>query len=217
MISLKTDLNPSGYPTMNKTMKTILTTLAVALVGCGILCDQTQAAQITGDIGFFGAASASGASPGSPVTIHFTNPWSVLSGSSDYAGVPFGTSPVTFADFSFTGDGVGAALVAPKTPEWSFSFGGIDYSFDLLSLTNAHTQSASGVGSMAFTGVGTVHATGFDDTPATWSLQGSGEGFNFTLSSSTTSAVPEGGVMSLLGLGCAILAGRALIRKRKTV
>lgn len=199
-------------------MKTVITALAVACLGCGILCQQTQAAlpQITGDVGFFGSATASGATPGTPVTIHFTNPWQVLSGTVDYAAVPFGT-PATFTDFSFTGDGISAALTAPTLPEWSFSFGGINYSFDLLSLTNGHTEvTPQGVGAMAFSGTGTVHATGFSDTPATWSLQGSGEGFNFTLSSSTTAAVPEGGVMSLLGLGFAIFASKSLLRKRKT-
>jgi hypothetical protein len=208
--------------TMNKTMKTVITALAVAFLGCGVLCEQTQAAgPITGDIGFFGSATASGASPGSPVTISFTNPgWEVLSvspGSTyDLGGAVFGT-PATFTNFSFTGDGVTAALTAPTLPEWSFSLGGIDYSFDLLSLTNGHTEGIGGVGAMSFSGLGTVHATGFDDMPATWSLQGSGEGFNFILSGSTTASVPEGGVMSLLGLGFAILAGKSLLRKRKTV
>jgi hypothetical protein len=206
--------------TMNKTTKTVITALAVACLGCGIFCQQAQAAplpQIAGDVGFFGPATASGASPGTPVTIHFTNPWQVLSGTIDYAGVPFGTS-ATFTDFSFTGDGITAALTAPSLPEWSFSFGGIDYSFDLLSLTNGHTEvTPQGVGAMSFSGIGTVHAMGFSDTPATWSLQGSGAGLIFTLSSSTTAAVPEGGVMSLLGLGFAILAGKTLLRKRKTV
>jgi hypothetical protein len=200
---------------MNKTMKTVLTAVAIAFLGCSVLSERAQALpQITGDIGFFGAAAASGASPGFPVTITFTNPWSVLSGTGDYAGVPFGT-PATFTNFSFTGDGAGATLGAANTPEWSFSFGGVNYSFDLLSLTNGHTGASAGGTSMAFSGIGTVHATGFEDTPATWALQGSGQGFNFTLSSSTTAAVPEGGVMSLLGLGLALLAGKGLLGRKR--
>jgi hypothetical protein len=125
-------------------------------------------------------------------------------------------TPATFTNFSFSGDGISAMLTAPNIPEWTFSFGGIDYSFDLLSLTNGHTALAQGLGSMAFSGTGTVHATGFSDTPATWSLEGSGQGLIFTLSSSTTASIPEGGVMSLLGLGFAIFASKSLLRKRKT-
>jgi hypothetical protein len=204
-------------------MKTVLTAVAIAFLGCSVLSEQAQALpQVTGDIGFFGAAAVSGASPGFPVNVSFTNPgWIVLSvttGSSyDANGVVFGT-PATFSNFSFTGDGATAALSPPvQVPaEWSFSLNGISYSFDLQSLTNGHTESANGVGAMAFSGVGVIHATGFDDTPATWALQGSGEGFQFTLSSSTTAAVPEGGVMSLLGLGFAFLAGKGLLGKRKS-
>lgn len=210
---------------MNITVK-LITTVAVALLGCS-LCQQTQAADppIIGDIGFFGAASASGASPGAPnVTISFTNPWHILSvtpGSTYEANAvpvfPAVTPDVTFANFAFSGDGAAAALVAPNIPEWSFSFNGINYSFDLLSLTNGHVGQQAGTGNMSFSGLGTVHATNFADTPAVWSLQGSGEGLIFTLSSSTTASVPEGGVMSLLGLGFAMLAGRGLLRRHKSI
>ena len=202
-------------------MKTVLTAVAIAFLGCSVLSEQAQALpQVTGDIGFFGAAAASGASPGFPTNISFTNPgWIVLSvtpGSTYEAnGVVFGT-PATFKNFSFTGDGGTAGLSAQVPSEWSFSLNGISYSFDLQSLTNGHTESTNGVGAMAFSGVGVIHATNFADTPATWALQGGGEGFQFTLSSSTTAAVPEGGVMSLLGLGFAFLAGKGLLGKRKS-
>jgi hypothetical protein len=209
---------------INKTVKTLITTIAVALLGSS-LCQQTQAAPpIVGDIGFFGAASANFTSPHDPsVTISFANPWKVLSvtpGSTYEAnGVPvFAALPaVTFSNFSFIGDGAGAALIAPNLPEWSFSFGGINYSFDLLSLTNGHVGLAGNNGNMSFSGLGIVHATGFEDTPASWSLQGAGNGLVFNLSSSTTASVPEGGVMSLLGLGFAMLAGRGLVRRNKSI
>ena len=199
---------------MNTTMRTGLTMLAVALLGCGVLCEQTQAAQISGDIAFFGTAFASGASaPAVSTTISFTNPWNTLSSNGDYAlaGIGFNSAPATFTNFSFTGDGVSAVLSGTVTPEWAFSFGGKNYSFDLLSLTNGHTDA----GSMSLSGTGTVHATGFDDTPATWSLQGSGEEFGFTLSSSTTSSIPEAGATTLLLIGFGFLAGETLRRKRK--
>ena len=197
-----------------KTMKNLtktLTVLAIGLLSCGLFSQQAQA--ITGDIQFFGKARASGASTGGLVTITFKNPWQVFAGTGDYSAVPFGTA-TTFSSFSFTGDGTGATLTAPVTPQWSFVFGGNTYTFELLTLTSGHVQS----GSMAFTGTGTAFVNGSDASPATWSLQGStGTGFTFTLSSSTTSAVsaPDGGSAVAL-LGIALVGVEALRRKFKT-
>jgi len=129
---------------------------------------------------------------------------------------PVASSRVPSSNWHLRGN-AGALLVAPTMPEWSFLFNGINYSFDLLTLTTGHTESIGGVGSMAFTGTGTVHADGFEDTPASWGLHGSGQGFNFELSGSTTAAIPEGGVLSLLGLGFALLAGKGLFGKRKSI
>jgi len=195
-----------------KNLTKTLTVLAVGLLSYGLFCQQAQA--ITGDIMFAGAARASGASTGGLVTITFKNPgWAVIGGTGDYSAVTFGT-PATFFGFSFTGDGTGATLTAPVTPQWSFVFGGNTYTFDLLALTSGHTES----GSMAFSGTGTAFVNGGDASPATWSLQGStGSGFTFRLSSSTTSAVgvPDGGSAVAL-LGIALVGVEALRRKFKT-
>ena len=208
-------------------IKTVLTTVAIGLLGCSILSNQTQAAPpIVGDIFFGGVAVPTGVSTGGgPVTINFPSTWDiqgVASGSTyDANGVtPFSAS-VTLKSFTFTGDTSAAALNATVPAQWSFSLGGIDYSFDLLTLNNGTVfiNPANGLGSMSFGGTGLVHATGFADTPAVWGLQGAQDpeapGFTFTLSSSTTSSVPEGGVMSLLGLGFGVLAGKSLLRKSK--
>ena len=198
---------------MNKTIKTVLTALAVAFLGCSGLCEKTHAVEISGDIGFSGTAVPSGSSLGPPVTITFSSNWQTLLGTGDYVGIPSGI-PATFTNLTFTGDGISALLTGTVTPEWTFSFGGETFSFDLLALSNGHTEP----GSMTFSGTGTVHGTGitaFDDTPATFALQGSGTNFNFTLSSSTTSSVPEPGVTTSLLLGFGLLAGY-LARKRIT-
>jgi hypothetical protein len=68
-------------------------------------------------------------------------------------------------------------------------------------------------GSMAFTGTGIAHITGFDDTPASFALQGAGSGFNFTLSSSTTGTIPEGSTTVLLVLGL-VLIGIVTVRQK---
>jgi hypothetical protein len=176
------------------------------------LCRQAQADPIVGSIEFFGSATPSGSSLGPPVTLHFNDLWHTLAGSGVYAtaGIPSGT-PATFNDFGFTGDGLAAALTASDLPLWTFSFNNITYSFDLLSLTNGHTES----GSMAFTGSGVVHATGFDDTPGTIALQGAGQNFVFNFSSSTTASVPEGRVNTLLILGFAMAAASTLLKKQQ--
>jgi len=188
---------------MNRTMKTILAIFAGGL----LLCQQTQADPVTGAIEFFGSASASGPS-GPPDTIHFTNPWHTLAATGSYAVVLTGTD-TTFNDFTFTGDGSAATLVLPDMPVWTFTVGPTTYSFDLLALTNGHVDA----GSMAFTGTGIAHITGFDDTPASFALQGAGTGFDFTLSSSTTATIPEGSTTVLLVLGL-VLVGIVTLRQK---
>ena len=176
-----------------RTIKTILGILAGGL----LFCQQIQAVSITGAVQFFGSATASGPS-GPPDTIHFVDPWHSLSGTGSYGAVPFGTA-TAFTDFTFTGDGAAATLIGTDSPIWTFTVGATTYSFDLLTLTDGHVDS----GSMSFTGTGIAHITGFEDTPASFGLEGSGTGFNFELSSSTTVPAPEGGttvVMFAFGL-----------------
>jgi hypothetical protein len=175
------------------------------------LCGQAQADPIVGSVEFFGSATPSGASPGFPVTVHFNDAWHTLLGDGIYAGVPFATT-ATFSDFGFTGEGATAALFAPPVaPLWSFSFNGVDYSFDLQVLTNAHTEA----GSMSFTGTGIAHASGFDDTPAAWALQGAGNNFTFQISTSTTTSVPEGDMNILLLIGSVVVAAPILLKKHR--
>ena len=196
---------------MNKITKTVLAALAIGLLGSGVLCEQAQAIPITGSVEFFGSATPSGASPGLPISVHFTNPWQTLAGNGVYAGIP--STSATFNDFSFTGDGSLASLVGTVTPLWTFSFAGETFSFDLHALTNGHTEA----GSMSFSGTGIAHGSGvtaFDDTPATIALQGSGQNFTFSISTSTTTStgVPDGGTsVGLLGIA---LVGIAVLRRQ---
>jgi hypothetical protein len=185
-------------------MKAILAILAGGL----LFCQQTQADPVTGAIEFFGGATASGPSGGTPDTIHFLNPWHTLAATGSYAVVLTGTD-TTFNDFTFIGDGSAATLVLPDMPVWTFTVGPTTYSFDLLALTNGHVDE----GSMAFTGTGIAHITGFDDTPASFALQGAGTGFDFTLSSSTTATIPEGSTTVLLVLGL-VLVGIVTLRQK---
>lgn len=193
-------------------MKTILA--IIILTGGLLLCQQTNAVPISGSIQFAGSASASGPSGSNPVTIHFSDPWQTVAGSGLYTTVPPMTS-TTFNDFTFIGDGTGAMLLGPDMPIWTFTIGATHYSFDLLALTNGRVQSNS----MDFTGTGIAHLTGFDDTPATFALEGAGTNFNFVLSSSTTSvpSTPDGGatiVMLAVGLVVVELIRRTIENRR---
>ncbi len=191
---------------MIKASKIVCLALSIALLA-GISSRHAQADPIDGAIQFFGAADASGSSVGPPVTIHFINPWHSLAGIADYSAIPFGT-PTMFTDFTFIGDGTAVTLLSPVTL-WSFTFGGLNYSFDLLSLSNGHTAD----GSMSFTGEGIAHITGRADTEGSFSLQGAGNHLEFELSSSTTSTVPEGTTTALLFLGTTVMAGRSLCKR----
>lgn len=195
---------------MSKHAHILYLALSMAFLN-GTSCRQAQADTITGGIQFFGSASASGPSLGPPVTIHFNNAWQTLAGTEVYSAVPFGTS-ATLSDFTFTGDGSAVSLLAPVTSFWSFTFGGLVYSFDLLQLTNGHV----GDGSMSFAGTGIAHITGFEDTSASFSIEGSGNNFEFTFASSTTAAaaVPEGSNTGTLVLGAAVMAGMCLCKRR---
>ena len=144
------------------------------------------AAPISGSISFFGSSIASGPSGQGTTTISFGNNWGTVEGLGTYSGIPFMT-PTAFNNFSFTGDGNSVSLTAPVVSLWSLTFGGNAYSFDLLSLTNGHVDQ----GSMAFTGTGLLHATGFDDTLGSFGMTGSGNDFMYTLSFVTVTAVPE--------------------------
>ncbi|MGH8102617.1 MAG: hypothetical protein ACREIW_15080, partial [Chthoniobacterales bacterium] len=93
-------------------------------------------------------------------------------------------------------------LSAPIGNFWSFMSGGNTYSFELSALTNGHVQADR----MAFTGTGTLFATGYDPTPATFSMDGTGENLAFQLSFVTNTATGNGSVpetgSTLLLLSC---------------
>jgi VPDSG-CTERM motif len=121
-----------------------------------------------------------------------------------FAGT-FGAS-VTWSGFSWPSN----VLVAPL---WTFMFGANTYSFDLANVS-VSSQSNSFLNLM---GSGTLHVTGFDDTPGLWSFTISNPGggahpnFDFTFANSQT-AVPDGGATIAL-LGIALVGVEVLRRK----
>ena len=110
------------------------------------------------------------------------------------------------------GDGAGVVLLAPVNPLWSFTFGGNTYSFNLAGLTNGHVVSNA----LSFSGMGMLFATGFDPTPATFSMNGTGQNFSFDLSFVTNTAVPEPSSIALGGFGLALCGAMSWLRRRRT-
>ncbi len=196
---------------MNRTNLVLVISAFLIIPAFSQLRAEAPTSAITGSASFFGSVTASGASGGGLTSITFGSNWSFVTGLGLYAGIPPGT-PVAFNNFSFTGDGTGAVLTAPAMPLWSFSYLGNNYSFNLQGLTNGHTES----GAMAFTGMGTLFATGFDATPASFSMSGTGTNFSYELSFVTNTAVPEPSSIALAGFGFALCGAVTYFRRRRT-
>lgn len=191
---------------MTTLSKTILATLATGFISCTLFSQQAYA--FSGSIEFGGSAKVSKATKKgvTTTTVTFTNPWRVIADDGAYAGVPAATS-ATFKTVKYTGTGTSAVLTGPVTPQWTFTYLGVTYSFDLTALTNAVTSSTS----MVLAGTGTASIGGVT-SPAVWALQGTGSKFTFKFSSSTTTAVPDGGsAVALIGIA---LVGVAVLRRK---
>ena len=163
----------------------------LALCGLAMLAlgSSAQAAPIGGEVHFAGLwAPTGGGGIATATGIDFTNFQIVLDGTGNFTGLS-GTG-VAFADFTFTPFG------GPVVPLWSFSSGGVNYSFDLTSVAVSFQSGTQ----LALTGSGVLHATGLDDTPADWDFTGNSGGTLFSFSADNV-AVPEPATVGLLGLG----------------
>jgi hypothetical protein len=131
----------------------------------------------------------------------FSNVQVLGSSTGSYSPVPANYSPVTYNTFTF--DPVGTSL--PVVPLWTFTAGGVTYSFDLTSLA-IDTRSASGIHLL---GTGIAKIDGYENTTGTWDLAiGTVGEFHF----SAGNAVPDGGMTAVL-LGSGII-GLGLLRRR---
>lgn len=184
--------------------KQIVALLAGAML---MMATSSMATMIEGNINFFGSLNLVGGTTLPAATgIHFNNPAFVADGGTGiYAALPSYPSAfpepatlVTFKDFTFS-----SVSTTPVTSLWTLTYAGKTYDFDLNSITAITATSISGIG--------TLGASGYEDTKGLWELTTQSTGTN-KLSFSAASTVPEPGTMMLLGLG---ILGMAIYGKRR--
>ncbi len=179
---------------------TQITKIGSLLVVSAALIATAKALPISGDINFDGVATTNTGSLATATAFTSISGVTVVPvEDGNYAGTT--GAPVTFTPFSFSAAGV--------TPLWTFTWGGITYSFDATSITIVSQK----VGFLNLEGNGWAMETGFDATAGTWSITDTGTKATVTFGSAAT--VPDSGATALLiGLGLAGVAA-GLVAQRK--
>jgi len=212
---------------MKKTTKLLL---ATATAGFGLFCQHANATFLNGEIDFKGYGVLG--DNGTFTSVSFTSSTSTINeqqtvldsnvtgGGDNYSILaPYGQT-VDFNPIAFTDST--KALMSPIAPTalWSIQTSN-DFDFYLTSLTSVVYNSSSPSGGVTLIGAGYVTGTGFTNTNATYTLEGSYLGqvgstiyYSFSVLDSTTSqgsGVPDGGAtMALLGIS---LVGVEAIRR----
>lgn len=177
----------------------------LALASAALLLPRfANASPITGSIGFngtpvFNSSPISGATGVTGYTFAYVAPGQQTG---DYASVPNFTG-VTFAPFSFSD-----ATIAPL---WSFSSGGLAYTFNATSVT-ANYDSVTNLWNLG--GQGLAKITGFEDTVGTWNFSAGNQGASYTFLSNAAMKVPDAGSSALLVIVGLTVFGLAARRRQ---
>ena len=187
--------------------KTITSILCAAAFCAAVLAGPSaKATTINGSIAF-SALGVTVNNPNLALATSFTldSPYVAMSPTGTYSTVPLLTA-VVFNGFTFN------PAVASVTPLWTFSSGGIVYSFDATSVVADYNASRS---EWDIGGTGLAMATGFTTTEGSWTVNLSQTDASFAFdatSGASGRAVPDGG-SSMTLMGSAFLGLGALGRK----
>ena len=150
---------------MKHKSKTIVATLAIGLLSWGLFSQQIQARQIAGEIHLGGDVVLDSVDLSSSTTV---NHWistanhvekaTTFGATGDFAAIPTGVEADMAHPWTFSPS-------TPTAPLWNIpAFG---FSFDLTSVISVTHQGNNFINVLAD---GTIHATGFDDTPGLFSF-----------------------------------------------
>jgi hypothetical protein len=174
-----------------------LSILAAVLIGAAFTSQQINAAPITGGISLSGGYTVNTGNLNTATAFSSFSGVTVSSTSGSFTAVTTGGA-VTMNPFTFAPFPVGGVV-----PLWSTTAGSTA-SFDLTSLTSLQQP---GDGSLTIKGTGTLHLTGFSNTPGSYLFTANSLGGTFSFSSSNA-ALPDGGMtMALLGVALASVEG----------
>lgn len=123
----------------------------------------------------------------------------------DFAGVPNLTS-VDFTPFTFSPAPSGSFMF------WTFTANSIDYSFDITSISPSSFQNSN---FLNLQGAGMINATGFDATPATWTITDTAAGSPTmnVIFGANVNAVPEPSAIAFGVLALGLCAGLGFRRR----
>lgn len=173
----------------------------------GLLCVETSAAPIVGEISFSGSYTIDSSNlVAATKFLSFSNVTVSLGATGDYAGldgVGVTHSPFTFDPFPV--GGVNPLWSIPSQPGTSFDLSSVSIDFESPYI-------------LVLSGQGIAHKTGKDNTIGTWVLSANTLGSTFSFSS-TNASLPNGGTTPVPEPGTAIFGiaifGATLSRRRK--
>jgi hypothetical protein len=208
-------------------MKThrVLATLALSAM-CSVLAVVNAAAlPITGEVFFTGSGTLKLGAANSTAAfadgIDFNNPVAIQESISTgaYSGLQAATT-ASFVDLvgSYAFGVVGSVGAFSVSPFWTFTDGGINYSFRLTSVTTNAIVGSGATISRVVGGTGVASVTGgssdYEDTFGEWQLSTSGRRSTISFSAYTVAVPDSGSAVALLGLALlGVDAARRRIRR----
>jgi len=188
-------------------MKKTLAMIAVAAAILGFSAS-VQANPINGSLNFTGGIMTYNSTAVTSFGGTTTVAGGAVAPTGDYIGTQGAT--VTFVPGGFTFSPLGIV-----NPLWTFSVGGVNYSFALNSVTSV-TEVGGPLPSLHVEGWGMLHIDGgFTDTTGFFSLSSTGTGSSFGFVAANV-AVPDGGnTLMLLGSALSVLGFGVFRKSRK--